>query len=186
MLDINIVHDQSIPGLFRLGISCVHLPGVEGVLGVSVEEARLSHPGVAQRQELDQVVVIHLTQCCLTLSTSAMVIILFQPVPNMTMLSFSCYFISPSIFPLLSVSQVLEHVYTTTRTRAGSREQSIILSESPTSSEHAGFAPPLLRPLMTGSSNHLSYELVVKRLSLLHFPLRAERSSSEQYIMVSC
>ena len=32
------------------------------MLGVSVEEAGLAHPGVAQRQELDQVVVIHLSQ----------------------------------------------------------------------------------------------------------------------------
>ena len=49
-------------GWFLNDTSCVRLPGVEGVLGVSVEEARLSHPGVAERQELDQVVVIHLSQ----------------------------------------------------------------------------------------------------------------------------
>ena len=47
-----------------------HLPRVEGVLSVPVQEARLPHTGVAQCEELYKIVVIHLTSL-LTLRTSA-------------------------------------------------------------------------------------------------------------------
>ena len=46
-----------------------HLPRVEGVLSVPVQEARLPHTGVAQCEELYKIVVIHLTSL-LTLRTS--------------------------------------------------------------------------------------------------------------------
>ena len=35
------------------------LPGVEGVLGVAVEERSLPHAGVSEREELHQIIVIH-------------------------------------------------------------------------------------------------------------------------------
>ena len=74
-------------------MSCVRLPGVEGVLGVSVEEAGLPHPGVAQSQELDQVVVVHLSSGSQLCSKYDNVVIQLL--------------ISLSIFVRLSVSQVL-------------------------------------------------------------------------------
>ena len=72
---INVRHDvvnvrQDI-GNVRHDVASVtkHLPRVEGVLSVPVQEARLPHTGVAQCEELYKIVVIHLTSL-LTLRTS--------------------------------------------------------------------------------------------------------------------
>ena len=35
------------------------MPGVEGVLGIAVEERSFPHAGVSEREELHQIIVIH-------------------------------------------------------------------------------------------------------------------------------